>query len=67
MSSLPALVFGICSVGPNGTSGDCFQRICFLIHKRDAWEKNKDLDLYEARWLYVEALLKVGAYQSLNL
>lgn len=27
--------------------------------KWDAWAKNKDLDPYEARWLYVEALLKV--------
>jgi hypothetical protein len=31
-----------------------------LIHKRDAWAKNKDLDPHEARRLYVEALLKVG-------
>ncbi|KAF8165057.1 ACBP-domain-containing protein [Crassisporium funariophilum] len=27
--------------------------------KWDAWAKHKDLDSYEARWLYVEALLKV--------
>ena len=26
---------------------------------RDAWAKHKDLDPYEAKWLYVEALLKV--------
>lgn len=26
---------------------------------RDAWAKHKDLDSYEAKWLYVEALLKV--------
>ncbi|KAG1820495.1 uncharacterized protein BJ212DRAFT_1297877 [Suillus subaureus] len=28
-------------------------------HSRDAWAKHKDLDLYEAKWLYVDALLKV--------
>ncbi|KAJ3007958.1 hypothetical protein NUW54_g3342 [Trametes sanguinea] len=27
--------------------------------KWDAWAKHKDLDPYEAKWLYVEALLKV--------
>ncbi|KAG2370114.1 hypothetical protein BDR07DRAFT_1193809, partial [Suillus spraguei] len=27
--------------------------------KWDAWAKHKDLDLYEAKWLYVDALLKV--------
>ncbi|EAU84611.2 hypothetical protein CC1G_00130 [Coprinopsis cinerea okayama7 len=27
--------------------------------KWDAWAKHKDLDSYEAKWLYVEALLKV--------
>jgi hypothetical protein len=26
---------------------------------RDAWEKQKDLDSYEAKWLYVDALQKV--------
>jgi len=26
---------------------------------RDAWAKHKDLDSYEAKWLYVDALLKV--------
>ena len=26
---------------------------------RDAWAKHKDLDPYEAKWLYVDALLKV--------
>lgn len=26
---------------------------------RDAWAKHKDLDPYEAKWLYVEALVKV--------
>ncbi|KAK7060275.1 hypothetical protein VNI00_001040 [Paramarasmius palmivorus] len=30
----------------------------FTSH-RDAWNKHKDLDPYEAKWLYVEALLKV--------
>ncbi|OCH85753.1 ACBP-domain-containing protein [Obba rivulosa] len=28
--------------------------------KWDAWAKHKDLDLYEAKWLYVNALLKVS-------
>ena len=26
---------------------------------RDEWTKHKDLDQYEAKWLYVDALLKV--------
>jgi len=26
---------------------------------RDAWAKHKDLDKYEAKWLYVDALMKV--------
>jgi len=26
---------------------------------RDAWTKHKDLDKYEAKWLYVDALMKV--------
>jgi len=26
---------------------------------RDEWAKHKDLDSYEAKWLYVDALLKV--------
>ena len=26
---------------------------------RDAWAKHKDLDPFEAKWLYVDALLKV--------
>jgi hypothetical protein len=25
---------------------------------RDAWAKNKDLESYEAKWLYVDAMLK---------
>jgi hypothetical protein len=28
-----------------------------LLH-RDAWAKNKDLEAYEAKWLYVDAMLK---------
>ncbi|KAK0498328.1 hypothetical protein EDD18DRAFT_1157259 [Armillaria luteobubalina] len=30
-----------------------------LTMYRDAWAKHKDLDSYEAKWLYVDALLKV--------
>ena len=30
-----------------------------LPRLRDAWAKHKDLDPYEAKWLYVDALLKV--------
>jgi hypothetical protein len=26
---------------------------------RDAWAQNKDLEPYEAKWLYVDAMLKV--------
>ncbi|KAF9815542.1 hypothetical protein IEO21_04542 [Rhodonia placenta] len=32
--------------------------------KWDAWAKHKDLDSYEAKWLYVEALLKVSHHDS---
>jgi hypothetical protein len=28
-------------------------------HTRDAWAKHKDLDPYESKWFYVDALLKV--------
>ena len=28
------------------------------VHHRDAWDKHRDLDSYEAKWLYVDALLK---------
>jgi len=27
---------------------------------RDAWAKHKDMEQYEAKWLYVETLLKVS-------
>ena len=27
---------------------------------RDAWAKHKDLDSYEAKWLYVDELLRVS-------
>lgn len=30
-----------------------------LMRCRDAWAKHKDLDSYEAKWMYVDALLKV--------
>lgn len=33
---------------------------------RDAWAKHSDLDSYEAKWLYVEALLKVLALIAVN-
>ena len=29
------------------------------VCNRDAWSKRKDLDSYEAKWLYVDELLKV--------
>ena len=29
------------------------------IINRDAWAKHKDLESFEAKWLYVESLLKV--------
>lgn len=29
------------------------------ITRRDAWAKHKDLEAFEAKWLYVESLLKV--------
>lgn len=34
---------------------------------RDAWAKHKDLDSYEAKWLYVDALLKVRNYNLSKL
>jgi hypothetical protein len=33
---------------------------------RDAWAKHKDLQQVEAKWLYVEALLKVCWYSALH-
>ena len=36
-----------------------------LTATRDAWAKHKDLDPYEAKWLYVEALLKVDQHTHL--
>lgn len=53
-------VFWICLEGLNGVW--IFFRGNFLNSKvvRDAWAKHKDLDPYEAKWRYVEALLKVG-------
>lgn len=35
--------------------------LCLCTNKshRDAWAKHKELDSYEAKWLYVDALLKV--------
>lgn len=38
---------------------------CFLLSIRDAWAKHKDLDSYEAKWLYVDALLKVTYISSI--
>ena len=29
---------------------------------RDAWAQNKDLEQYEAKWLYVDAMLKVPSF-----
>jgi len=38
--------------------------VCYLLggspSSRDAWAKHKDLDKYEAKWLYVDALMKVS-------
>jgi hypothetical protein len=34
-------------------------RAIFIHMCRDAWAKHNDLEAYEAKWLYVEALLKV--------
>lgn len=34
-------------------------RIITCQTSRDAWAKHKDLDPHEAKWLYVDALLKV--------
>lgn len=33
-------------------------------HARDAWAKHKGLDSYEAKWRYVDALLKVGFHTT---
>lgn len=52
---------GICSAGQNGQFMSFFTLALSRVyeHSRDAWAKHKDLDLYEAKWLYVDALLKV--------
>ena len=55
--------FGICLGGRNGMD-DPFppaarNHMSMLPRLRDAWAKHKDLDPYEAKWLYVDALLKV--------
>lgn len=42
-----------------GTAENTFFRVPADCRDRDAWAKHKDLDTYEAKWLYVEALLKV--------
>ena len=42
-----------------GTSPATPTLSAYLISPRDAWAKHKDLDQFEARWLYVDALLKV--------
>jgi len=34
-------------------------RVLTLPLRRDGWAKHKDLDSYEARWLFVDALLKI--------
>lgn len=36
-----------------------------IVVSRDAWAKHKDLGAYEAKWLYVEALLRVSSMMSL--
>ena len=33
---------------------------------RDAWAKHTDLDSYEAKWLYVDALMKVCISSSVS-
>lgn len=38
-----------------------------LLRYRDAWAKHKDLDPYEAKWLYVDALLKVCPHSTDDL
>ena len=42
--------------------------VCYLLGGfpwfRDAWEKHKDLDRYEAKWLYVDALMKVTSQRG---
>jgi hypothetical protein len=39
-------------------------RVLTLPLRRDAWAKHKDLDSYEAKWLYVDALLKVSSLRN---
>ena len=36
-------------------------RVLTLPLRRDAWAKHKDLESYEAKWKYVDALLKVSS------
>lgn len=40
---------------------------CWAVSRcRDAWEKRKDLDKYEAKWRYVEALMKVATLHPVH-
>jgi hypothetical protein len=49
----------VCLVGPISTTD------MRLSQSRDAWAKHKDLDPYEAKWLYVATLMK-ACVQSLS-
>ena len=42
--------------------------LCPIISRisRDAWAKHKDLDSYEAKWLYVDELLRVSTTCTLQ-
>ena len=68
--------FGICLDERNGpyNSLDMVLRFgVWTLHVyhalllRDAWAKHKDLDSYEAKWLYVDAMLKVESICLLYL
>jgi hypothetical protein len=60
--------------GNMGYAGSCevvcpwlyVSRVLTLPLRRDAWAKHKDLESYEAKWLYVDALLKVSSLRNLG-
>ena len=65
MSRLRGPVFGTCLDEQNGHRGVAYSLFTRVdASSRDAWAKHRDLDSYEAKWLYVDALMKVWNFLS---
>jgi hypothetical protein len=60
MSSHHGLGYGICLGEQNGMLPRVYDSGLYSAEYRDAWAKHRELDSYEAKWLYVDALLKVN-------